>query len=158
MIRVSAGRTLVLIAALAVSPAWGSRTHRAPTSGHSHSSFAGRARRAVVRRIHVSKPVGQRGIDPQRATEIQSALIRSNYLSGAPTGQWDASTEAAMQKFQADNGWQTKLTPDSRALIKLGLGPNSSAGAEAIAPANREGGAAPVPEAGTLASVHSMTN
>ena len=30
---------------------------------------------------------------------------------------------AAMQKMQGDNGWQTKITPDSRALIKLGLGP-----------------------------------
>jgi hypothetical protein len=29
-----------------------------------------------------------------------------------------------MQKFQADNGWQTKLMPDSRAIIKLGLGPS----------------------------------
>ena len=28
-----------------------------------------------------------------------------------------------MQKLQADNGWQTKLVPDSRAIIKLGLGP-----------------------------------
>lgn len=31
-----------------------------------------------------------------------------------------------MQKFQADNGWQTKLMPDSRALKKLGLGPDYS--------------------------------
>jgi hypothetical protein len=29
-----------------------------------------------------------------------------------------------MQKFQSDNGWQTKLVPDSRAIIKLGLGPS----------------------------------
>jgi hypothetical protein len=31
-----------------------------------------------------------------------------------------------MQKFQADNGWQTKLMPDSRAIIKLGLGPSQA--------------------------------
>jgi hypothetical protein len=31
-----------------------------------------------------------------------------------------------MQKFQADQGWQTKLMPDSRALKKLGLGPDYS--------------------------------
>jgi hypothetical protein len=31
-----------------------------------------------------------------------------------------------MQKFQADQGWQTKLMPDSRALMKLGLGPDYS--------------------------------
>jgi hypothetical protein len=31
-----------------------------------------------------------------------------------------------MQKFQADQGWQTRLMPDSRALKKLGLGPDYS--------------------------------
>jgi peptidoglycan hydrolase-like protein with peptidoglycan-binding domain len=62
-------------------------------------------------------------MDSERATEIQTALIKSGYLTGTPSGHWDASSEAAMQKLQADNGWQTKLTPDSRALIKLGLGP-----------------------------------
>ena len=67
---------------------------------------------------------GQRSIDDSRATEIQNALIHSGYLSGEPSGHWDAQTEAAMQKFQADNGWQTKLVPDSRAIIKLGLGPS----------------------------------
>jgi hypothetical protein len=40
------------------------------------------------------------------------------------SGHWDAATETAMQKFQSDNGWQTKLMPDSRAIIKLGLGPS----------------------------------
>lgn len=59
----------------------------------------------------------------ERATEIQAALIKQGYLSGEPTGVWDASSVAAMQKLQSDNGWQTKITPDSRALIKLGLGP-----------------------------------
>jgi hypothetical protein len=33
-----------------------------------------------------------------------------------------------MQKFQSDNGWQTKLIPDSRAIIKLGLGPAQDSG------------------------------
>jgi hypothetical protein len=28
-----------------------------------------------------------------------------------------------MMRFQNDNNWQTKVMPDSRALIKLGLGP-----------------------------------
>jgi hypothetical protein len=31
-----------------------------------------------------------------------------------------------MHKYQADNGWQTKLMPDSRAIMKLGLGPDYS--------------------------------
>jgi len=29
-----------------------------------------------------------------------------------------------MERYQSDNGWQTKVVPDSRALIKLGLGPD----------------------------------
>ena len=67
-----------------------------------------------------------RVMDPARATEIQTALIRKGYLSGAPTGVWDSATEAAMQKYQADHGWQTKLTPDARAIIKLGLGSSTT--------------------------------
>jgi hypothetical protein len=66
---------------------------------------------------------------PERATEIQTALIKSGYMSGTPSGTWDSTSQAAMEKLQADNGWQTKLVPDSRAIIKLGLGPNSSSAA-----------------------------
>jgi len=47
-------------------------------------------------------------------------------MDGEANGNWDAATLAAMQKFQADQGWQTKLMPDSRALKKLGLGPDYS--------------------------------
>lgn len=70
------------------------------------------------------KKRGQQAIDSTRTREIQEALIREHYMQGEPSGTWDATTQAAMQKYQADNGWQSKTTPDSRALIKLGLGPN----------------------------------
>lgn len=73
------------------------------------------------------KKKGQQGINSERATQIQQALIREKYLTGEPTGSWDARTQAALVKYQGDNGWQTKVVPDSRALIKLGLGPNYSA-------------------------------
>ena len=56
--------------------------------------------------------------------EIQTALIREHYMQGEPSGTWDSATQAAMQRYQADQGWQSKTTPDSRALIKLGLGPS----------------------------------
>jgi peptidoglycan hydrolase-like protein with peptidoglycan-binding domain len=75
-----------------------------------------------------TKVATQRGIDDSRATQIQTSLIKSGYLSGEASGHWDAGTEAAMQKFQSDNGWQTKLIPDSRAIIKLGLGPAQDSG------------------------------
>lgn len=68
---------------------------------------------------------GQEQIDSARAREIQAALVRANYMQREPTGKWDQPTKDAMARFQADNGWQTKNVPDSRALIKLGLGPSN---------------------------------
>jgi Putative peptidoglycan binding domain len=111
---------VILGAALVVPTAFASTVHRAPTSGHVvHHRRASAHHRS--HRVH-----GQQAIDPNRVREIQAALIRVHYLDGDPTGKWDASTVTAMQKFQADQGWQTKLTPDSRALKKLGLGADYS--------------------------------
>ena len=67
---------------------------------------------------------GQQKIDGERARSIQEALIREHYLSGEPTGTWNQASEEAMRRYQGDHGWQTKEVPDSRALIKLGLGPS----------------------------------
>ena len=67
---------------------------------------------------------GQQKIDPQRAQEIQAALIREHYLSGEAAGTWNESSEEAMRRYQADHGWQSKTVPDARALISLGLGPS----------------------------------
>jgi hypothetical protein len=68
---------------------------------------------------------GQQKIDSGRAEEIQQALIREHYLTGEPTGTWNADSEEAMRRYQSDHGWQTKEVPDARALIKLGLGPSN---------------------------------
>ena len=67
---------------------------------------------------------GQQKIDSERAQAIQEALIREHYMTGEATGTWNQSSEEAMRRYQADNGWQSKTVPDSRALIKLGLGPS----------------------------------
>ncbi len=67
---------------------------------------------------------GQQKIDSERAQAIQEALIREHYLNGEATGTWNQASEDAMRRYQADNGWQSKTVPDSRALIKLGLGPS----------------------------------
>lgn len=82
------------------------------------------AKRSSAQRTPVARYRGQQTIDGDRAREIQEALIRANYLNGDPSGVWDNETRTAMARFQNDNGWQTKVVPDSRALIKLGLGPN----------------------------------
>jgi len=71
-----------------------------------------------------SRKRGQQKIDAARAREIQEGLIREHYLDGTASGVWDARSQSAMVRFQADNGWQSKVVPDSRALIKLGLGPD----------------------------------
>jgi hypothetical protein len=67
---------------------------------------------------------GQQKIDSERAQAIQEALIREHYLNGEATGTWNQASEEAMRRYQADQGWQSKTVPDSRALIKLGLGPS----------------------------------
>jgi Putative peptidoglycan binding domain len=92
-----------------------SRTHTSSSSARHHSKHPTKT---------AAKSHGQHGIDADRTREIQSALIRDHYLSGEPSGVLDQPTKDALTKFQADNGWQTKITPDSRALIKLGLGPD----------------------------------
>ena len=69
---------LILLSSIAVTltmPAIATtRSHRGPTSAH----------KASVK--HAAKPhiIGQRTIDDERATQIQSALIKAGYLTGAP--------------------------------------------------------------------------
>lgn len=134
---------LILSAALFVPPAFASHVHRAPTSGKSKSSSktkvkssskakatakaaakSGKSHR--TKHKQTSRIRGQRSIDSDRALQIQQALIRQHYMTGDPSGSWDSGSVAAMQKYQSDNGWQTRLTPDARALKKLGLGPDYS--------------------------------
>ena len=91
-----------------------SKTHKSSKSAKSHNTSKKKS----------AKSHGQRTIDEARTTQIQQALIREHYLAGEPTGKWDESTKDALARFQEANGWQTKSVPDSRALIKLGLGPD----------------------------------
>lgn len=110
-----------LAVALSASPAVGARLRRGPTSPK--SAKASKSSKSS----HASKtPIGPRSMDDARALQIQNALIKAGYLNGEPSGHWDSTSQAAMEKLQSDNGWQTKLVPDSRALIKLGLGPGAS--------------------------------
>lgn len=113
-----ASLAFILSAAIMAFTAQAAAVHRTAAGGHAHSHHHHRARSR--------RPRGQQAIEPERVMEIQQALIRVHYLNEEANGEWDAATIAAMQKYQADQGWQTKLTPDSRALKKLGLGPDYS--------------------------------
>ena len=122
MSSIRANVILMLSAALIAGPAFAVPTHRTiRTTGSGHARSSRKAAAPKSKKLH-----GQQAIDPARVTEIQQALIREHYFTGEATGRWDATTEAAMQKYQADQGWQTKLMPDSRAIKKLGLGPDYS--------------------------------
>jgi peptidoglycan hydrolase-like protein with peptidoglycan-binding domain len=150
------GLALILSAALAASPALAasshgkkhSSTHASKSTQKSGSKTTAKSSRkssakSSVRsasksrtsaksssrsrgRKKVARSRGQQSISSERATEIQQALIRTHYLDGEPSGSWDTNTQAAMRRLQSEHGWQTKLTPDSRALKLLGLGPDYS--------------------------------
>jgi len=139
-----------LLAALAACvPAFATtKTHHHALSSHGKSAHPVSAHsRRRHHRVH-----GQQAIDSERVTQIQQALIREHYMTGEPNGEWNATTQAAMQKYQSDHGWQTKLMPDSRALKALGLGPDYSTAINAkdVAANNGTAGqtpAAPIPAA-----------
>jgi Putative peptidoglycan binding domain len=92
---------------------------------HVSSSAVSTKNHSSKRRRKSSRVRGQQKIASDRAQAIQEALIQKHYLRGEATGTWDQASEEAMRRFQRDNGWQDKTVPDSRALIKLGLGPNT---------------------------------
>lgn len=115
---------IVICAGVFASPAFGTRTHRSTATSSSAHHRSSRRASSTHRKSYRQR--GQQSIDSSRVTQIQQALIREHYLTGEATGNWDDATKAAMQKYQGDQGWQTKLMPDSRALKKLGLGPDYS--------------------------------
>ena len=78
-----------------------SRSKKSTTSGKTTSSKSKKSKSTKNTSAKATSH-GQHGIDPARTREIQDALSR----------------------YQEANGWQTKSLPDSRALIKLGLGPD----------------------------------
>lgn len=114
------------VAATGAPVAHASHVHRPPTSGIHHTRTSSHHLLRHHRYRHAPRVRGQQAIQPERVTQIQQALIKAHYMSGEPSGKWDAETIGAMQKYQSDNGWQTKIMPDSRALVKLGLGEDYS--------------------------------
>ena len=123
---------LVLCALLLVPTSWAATSHKhagskatAKTKSSAHKASRAKTTKVSSKKSrHSRKSRGQQAIESDRTRDIQEALIREHYLQGEPNGSWDARTKAALVKYQHDNGWQTKVVPDSRALIKLGLGPS----------------------------------
>ena len=106
--------------ATAKKPATNTSAHKSQSTAKSTKAHSA----SGVKRSRKKRVRGQQKIDGERAQAIQEALIREHYLNGGATGTWNQASEEAMRRYQADNGWQSKTVPDSRALIKLGLGPS----------------------------------
>jgi len=125
----------------ATAHASGSKSKKAASKSHRSS----KKRKASRRRRSNWRRHGQQAIKEDRAREIQAALIREHYLTGKPSGVWDARTKQAMAKYQQDHGWQTRKLPDARALIELGLGPTHEGllNPESVASTQRPGDAPP---------------
>ena len=64
----------------------------------------------------------QKAPTADRISEIQSALARSGYYRGDPTGKWDADTVSGLENFQSANGLEPSGKLDAPSLQKLGLG------------------------------------
>ena len=122
------GCSLLLAGTLAFASTTTTKKHTKGTTATAHKSTKTSAKSTSKKGKRTKKVSwrkrGQQNIDSQRAHDIQEALIREHYMDGEPSGVWDATSQKAMERFQADNGWQSKSIPDSRALIKLGLGPD----------------------------------
>jgi peptidoglycan hydrolase-like protein with peptidoglycan-binding domain len=119
---------LILTALISTGTLWAStRTGSSKTTATKSQTTKKTTKKKKAKAKKVSwRTRGQKQIADDRTREIQAALVREGYLTGEPTGVMDERTKAALAKLQADNGWQTKIVPDSRALIKLGLGPDQS--------------------------------
>jgi len=124
----TASKTKHKVAASHASKKVSAKTPVRKTSSKSASAKTGGSSKKRLKRTRHSrnwKRHGQQAVDARRTEQIQQALIQSHYLDGEPSGAWDSQTQEALRRYQAANGWQSKVVPDSRALIKLGLGPST---------------------------------
>src|SRR5450432_1205433 len=75
------------------------------------ASASSTSRKSKKSRKSASWRRGQQKIDATRCREIQESLIREHYLDGVASGTWDNRCQSAMQRYQADNGWQSTVDP-----------------------------------------------
>ncbi len=102
----------------ATHPATATHTTTAhPTSTTATKTSTVRRRRRTTRFVP-----RQKAPTPDRISEIQTALSHDGYFQGQPNGKWDASTIAALQKFQSAHGLEATGKLDAPSLQKMGLG------------------------------------
>jgi hypothetical protein len=107
----------------------GSKSH-VVTHTATHGASHGKTPVHAVKGKKGAKPVhgapvqrSQLAPTPDRYREIQQALATKGYLKTEPTGVWDADTQEAMRRFQADQKLEETGKINALSLISLGLGP-----------------------------------
>jgi Putative peptidoglycan binding domain len=95
---------------------------RAQTSSSSASQPVHKTSTTKKRRRRTRREPMPKAPTADRISEIQDALARNGCYDGEQTGKWDASTVAAMRKFQQDHGLDGTGKIDALTLQKLGLG------------------------------------
>jgi peptidoglycan hydrolase-like protein with peptidoglycan-binding domain len=122
-VRIRLLASLFLAFALAWTPL--ARGQKAPAKQAASKSATSAKKKPAAKktpRKRVARQPRQTEPDAHRSREIQEALVREGYLTSKPSGKWDAATSEAFARFQRDNGLPVTGKPESRALIKLGLG------------------------------------
>ncbi len=111
--------TLLIVA----SPSVQAQTQASSASTAVPAAKPATAKKKSSKKHHSSRrEPSQKAPTADRITEIQSALSRNGFYDGNPNGKWDASSVAAMQKFQSANGLDATGKLDALSLQKLGLG------------------------------------
>lgn len=119
------GALMLTLTAAAQSKAKAKPTPVANASKPAAKKVSSKGKKAKSKK-RVTRRRGQQAIAEERTLQIQEALVNAGYLKTEPSGKMDDATKQALARLQKDNGWQSKVVPDARALIKLGLGPDHS--------------------------------
>ena len=86
------------------------------------------AKRTTTAKKRVVRPRTQQKPTPERYNEIQVALIGRGFLEGPADGKWGDDSVVALKKFQESQKLAVTGKIDSLSLIRLGLGPKTTAG------------------------------
>ena len=124
---------LLLAAALGVGAA-SANARSAPKAARTTSSTKHHTKSHHTR--YSRRVRGQRAPEPARISEIQEALAKDGSFAGKPNGKWDASTVAAMKKYQEAHGLNPSGKLDAKTLQSLGLGSQVAGVAPPAPPAN----------------------
>ena len=97
------------------------KTHRRPAPRARLVPVAPSQKRRAKNR---KRSVDKKRLMPRAPNKFSRHSSNRNTCKASRRGSGMTTTQAALRKYQADHGWQSKTVPDSRALIKLGLGPS----------------------------------